>query len=63
MLDESLSVVQHEKLRKRLSKLLGGSATLRIGGVTQNDIEERTELAERTAASVRSALREGVAGL
>ena len=60
VLDESLGVVQHEKLRKRLGKLLGGSATLRIGGVTESDIEERREVAERTASAVRSALREGV---
>lgn len=58
--DETLDIVQRGKLRERLGKLLGGSATLRIGGVNEREIEARKELAERTAAAVRGALQEGV---
>ena len=53
-------IVQREKLQKRLGKLLGGSATLRIGASTQVELDTRMELAERTAAVVRGALRDGV---
>ena len=38
----------------------GWSATLRVGGVTVRDIEARKELADRTAATVRGAVQEGV---
>lgn len=48
------------KLHERIGRLMGGSATLRVGGVTVRDIEARKELAERTAAAVRGAMQEGV---
>ncbi|MDI9547217.1 MAG: TCP-1/cpn60 chaperonin family protein [Chloroflexota bacterium] len=57
--EDSLDVVYRSKLEKRIGKLLGGSATLRIGGVSEHEIEERKERAERTALAVRGALREG----
>jgi chaperonin GroEL len=56
----SLDVVYRSKLEKRIGKLLGGSATLRIGGVSEHEIEERKARAERTARALRGALREGV---
>jgi chaperonin GroEL len=52
--------VAREKLLQRIGKLLGGSATLWVGGATELEIETRKELAERTAAAVRGALLEGV---
>ena len=58
--DEALDIVRRGKLQERLGKLLGGSATLRVGGVNEREIEARKELAERTAAAVRGALQEGV---
>jgi chaperonin GroEL len=48
------------KLHERIGRLMGGSATLRVGGVTVRDIEARKELTERTAAAVRGAMQEGV---
>lgn len=57
--DETLEIVDRRKLQQRLGKMLGGSATLRIGGATQSEIEGRMELAERTASALRGALREG----
>jgi chaperonin GroEL len=50
----------HEKLLKRIGKLMGGSATLWVGGATELGIEERVERAKRTAAAMRGAIREGV---
>ena len=47
-------------LQERIGKLLGGSATLWVGGATELEIEARKELAERTANALRGAVREGV---
>jgi len=52
--------VQRDKLLQRIGKLLGGSATLWVGGVTELEIEARKERAERTATAVRGALLEGI---
>jgi chaperonin GroEL len=49
-----------EKLQKRIGKLMGGSATLWVGGTTENDIDARKELAKRTAGAMRGAVREGI---
>jgi len=53
-------IVLRDKLLQRIGKLLGGSATLWIGGVTELEIEERQEVAKRTAAAMRGAIMEGV---
>ena len=49
-----------EKLVKRIGRLMGGSATLWIGGVSETEIEQRKELAQNTAAAMRTAVSEGV---
>jgi chaperonin GroEL len=59
-LEETADSGLHEKLLKRIGKLMGGSATLWVGGATELRIEERVELAKRTAATMRGAIREGV---
>jgi len=48
------------QLRQRIGKLMGGSATLWVGGATELEITARKELAERTAEALRGAVREGV---
>ncbi len=58
--EQSDDPVLREKLLKRIGKLLGGSATLWIGGATELEIEARRELAKRTAAATREAMMEGV---
>ena len=47
-------------LRERIGKLMGGSATLWVGGVSELDMKARKELADRTADAMRGAVREGV---
>ncbi len=51
---------QRRKLQQRLGKLLGGSATLSIGGSTDLEIKSRKELAGRSAQAMRGAVRAGV---
>ena len=49
-----------EPVKKRLSKLMGGIATVRVGAATEAEMNARKELAERVATSLRTALKEGV---
>ena len=49
-----------KKLRERIGKLMGGSATLWIGGTSELDINARKELAERTSDAVRGAIMDGI---
>jgi chaperonin GroEL len=58
--DGSEESALREKLLKRIGKLLGGSATLWVGGATELEVSEREELAKRTAAAMRGAIMEGV---
>lgn len=48
------------RLLERLGKLIGGSATLYIGGISPSAIEARSELAKRTASAMRGAISDGV---
>jgi chaperonin GroEL len=47
-------------LLSRIGKLMGGSATLWVGDMSPTAIEQRKELATRTAEAMRGAMREGV---
>jgi chaperonin GroEL len=49
-----------EKLQERIGKLMGGSATLWIGGATESEIEFRKNLAKRTAQAIRGAVQSGI---
>lgn len=57
---QSDNLVQADKLRERIGKLLGGSATLWIGATTELEMEATKALADRTAAAMRGAMMEGV---
>ena len=48
------------RIRARIGKLMGGSATLWIGGLSESEIEARKEVAEATADAMRAAVRDGV---
>lgn len=58
--DTTDNLVQADKLRERIGKLLGGSATLWVGANSELEMEARKELAERTAKAMRGAMMEGV---
>jgi chaperonin GroEL len=49
-----------EVLQTRIGKLLGGSATLWIGGLSKVDIDEKKESARKASFALRGAVREGV---
>jgi chaperonin GroEL len=49
-----------QRIQKRLGKLMGGSATLWVGGATAAEIEVRKEMAQRASDLLRGAVREGV---
>ena len=51
---------QRAKLQMRIGMLMGGSATLWIGVLTDREYNLRKEWAERTARALRAALMEGV---
>ena len=51
---------EQRKLQQRIGKLMGGSATLFIGGLAEVEIERRKAVAERTAEALRGAIRAGV---
>ncbi len=48
------------KLQVRIGQLLGGSATLRVGGTTETELDFNKEQATRAAGAMRGAMREGV---
>jgi chaperonin GroEL len=49
-----------QEIQERIGKLIGGSAVLWVGGISEPEIKTRTELAERTAETLRSAITKGV---
>lgn len=49
-----------KKLQQRIGRLMGGSATLYVGGATKTEMELRKTAAQRSAETLRAAVREGV---
>jgi chaperonin GroEL len=45
--------------QRRVGQLMGGAATIFVGGLTESEIRHRKSLAERAEQVMRSALREG----
>jgi chaperonin GroEL len=58
--DAAEETVLFEKLRARIGKLMGGTAVLWVGGATELEINNRQELAKRTAVVMREAMTSGV---
>lgn len=52
--------VARKRIQERLGKLMGGSAILTIGGISDRSIASRMGLARRTAEALRGSVREGV---
>ncbi len=51
---------ERARLQLRIGRLMGGSATLWIGGASEREVEARKALAERTAEALRGAIAEGI---
>lgn len=51
---------KRKSVLQRIGKLLGGSATLWVGGNTRSEVDARKELADRTARAMRGAVLDGV---
>ena len=51
---------EKEQLQIRIGKLLGGSATLWVGGITESELDTQKQLARRTAQSLRAAVIDGI---
>jgi chaperonin GroEL len=58
--DQESDTKQREELRERIGSLGGGAVLLYLGGATEHQINERKNLAEQTAGSLRAAIRDGV---
>lgn len=50
---------ERKRIRARIGKLMGGSATLWLAAATDSEVKFRVDVAERTAEAVRGALIEG----
>jgi chaperonin GroEL len=48
------------RIRDRIGRLSGGSASLEVGGITETEIETRKDLAQRTADALRGVVKGGV---
>lgn len=51
---------QTKSILERLGRLMGGSATLYVGGATKPEVEARKELAERSVKALRGAMDDGI---
>jgi chaperonin GroEL len=51
---------ERQKLQERIGKLMGGSATLYVGGTTETELDYNKEQASRAAEAMRGAMRDGV---
>jgi len=58
--DRCTSEYDSDRLKERISKLAGGIAILRVGGVTEAALKERRARVEDALGSVQAALRGGV---
>ena len=59
-LEQSDDPLLRETLQKRIGRLMGGSATLWVGGVSGIEIDQAKALAEKTASAMRAAVSDGV---
>lgn len=59
-LEKSEAGYERDHLQKRLAKLVGGAAILKIGGRTEVEMRERRDRVEDALGATRAALAEGV---
>jgi chaperonin GroEL len=51
---------ERQDLQERIGKLMGGSATLYVGGTTETELDYNKEQASRAMEAMRGAMRDGV---
>ncbi|MCC7352968.1 MAG: chaperonin GroEL [Anaerolineae bacterium] len=59
-IEKTADAREKDQVRKRLSKLMGGIGTIRVGGATEAEMNARKEVAERAAGALRTALQGGI---
>ncbi len=59
-LSQAPDATVQRRLQQRVGQLMGGVATLRVGGPTEIEIETRKAVAEETSGALRAAIRDGV---
>ncbi len=60
MFSQTEDVQLRTSIQQRLGKLMGGAATLWIGGISDTEVKLRADAAERTANVLRGAVSDGV---
>src|SRR5262245_28499315 len=59
-IEETASDYDREKLQRRLAKLAGGVAVLRVGGATEIEVRERKDRVDDAMHATRAAVEEGI---
>jgi chaperonin GroEL len=59
-IEETTSDYDREKLQKRLAKLAGGVAVIRVGGATEVEVKERKDRVDDALHATRAAVEEGI---
>jgi chaperonin GroEL len=59
-IEETNSDYDREKLQERMASLVGGVAVVKVGGVTEPEINERKSRTEDALAATRAAVEEGI---
>ncbi len=59
-IEETNSDYDREKLQERMAALVGGVAVVKVGGVTEPEVNERKSRTEDALAATRAAVEEGI---
>ncbi|HWY65212.1 MAG TPA: chaperonin GroEL [Rhizomicrobium sp.] len=59
-IEETTSDYDKEKLQKRLAKLAGGVAVIRVGGATEVEVKERKDRVDDALNATKAAVEEGI---
>ena len=58
--EETTSDYDREKLQERMASLVGGVAVIKVGGVTEPEVNERKSRTEDALSATRAAVEEGI---
>lgn len=60
LLDHSLQIPEREAIQRRLSRISGGVAVLRVGGSTEIELKERKDRVDDALHATQAAIEEGI---